>query len=58
MLSSKDLLIHPGDTSHLYYMVTVDDSTPLNPAQKKTIQESIGAFLYYARNRERKLECS
>ena len=30
-------------------MTTVDDSPPLSPAQKKTIQEIIGAFLYYAR---------
>jgi hypothetical protein len=30
-------------------MVAIDDSPPLNLAQKKTIQEIIGAFLYYAR---------
>ena len=27
----------------------MDDSAPLNSAQKKTIQETIGAFSYYAR---------
>ena len=30
-------------------MTTVDDSPPLSHEQKKTIQEIIGAFLYYAR---------
>ena len=30
-------------------MASVDDSPTLPPAQKKTIQEIIGAFLYYAR---------
>ena len=30
-------------------MASVDDSPALPPAQKKTIQEIIGAFLYYAR---------
>jgi len=30
-------------------MITVDDSPPLSPEQKKTVQEIIGAFLYYAR---------
>ena len=29
-------------------MVNLDDSAPLSPTQKKTIQEIIGAFLYYA----------
>ena len=41
--------IAPVYGSKAQQMVAIDDSPPLNLAQKKTIQEIIGAFLYYAR---------
>ena len=41
--------VAPVYGSRAQQLVSVDDSAPLNSAQKKTIQEIIGAFLYYAR---------
>lgn len=41
--------VAPVYGSKAQQMVAEDESTSLGPAQKKTIQEIIGAFLYYAR---------
>jgi hypothetical protein len=41
--------VAPVYGSRAQQLVSVDDSAPLNSAQKKTFQEIIGAFLYYAR---------
>ena len=41
--------VAPQYGSKAQQMAVVDESAPLTPEQKKTIQEIIGAFLYYAR---------